>query len=237
MFRVWPKLSCLVRAQPHAASYQESSATEGFAFILTRGNSGSDNLFSHLYLERVVAPGPVFLAPMSLFGDDDDLPSRPKQSSALFDENPKPALRSSNSLFADDLHGDDSPWGMPTPKKGGRGSLVKSLLPASDVPDSYIDAYDALLEAGLRAGSGVSLDGVRKLLAESGIASDVQSNIVDIVKQPGQEEQGLGRGEFNVLFALIGACAGRRRTTLDSVDERRKSKWAIDYWPCAVPVN
>ena len=104
---------------------------------------------------------------MSLFGDDDDAPQRAKQSSSLFDDDPKPAGKTGNSLFADDLDANDSPWGFPTPKKAPREALVKSLLPASDVPDSYIDAFDALLDAGNREGNGISVEGVKKLLADS----------------------------------------------------------------------
>ena len=100
---------------------------------------------------------------MSLFGDD-DVPSRSK-STGLFDDDQKPAGKSGSGLFDDGFDGNDSPWAFPTPKKAGRGSLVKSLLPASDVPDLYIDAFDALLDAGDRAGNGISLDGARKLLA------------------------------------------------------------------------
>lgn len=160
---------------------------------------------------------------MSLFGDD-DVPSRPKQSSSLFDDDPKPANRSSNSLFADESYGDDSPWGFPTPKKAARGSLVKSLLPASDVPDSYIDAYDTLLESGDRASNGISLGNIQKLLTDSGLPNDTQSKILEIVAQPGQESAGFGRGEFNVLFALIGLAQEGDDITLDSVDERKRSK-------------
>lgn len=159
---------------------------------------------------------------MSLF-DDDDLPPRPRQSGGgLFDDDPKPA---GNSLFADDFHGgDDSPWAFPTPKKAARGSLVKSLLPASAVPDAYIDAYDALLETGERAGNGLGTGELEKLLVGSGLPADTQSRILDIVSQPDHETNGLGRNEFNVLFALIGLAQEGDDVTLDSVDERKKSK-------------
>lgn len=168
---------------------------------------------------------------MSLFGDDDDhvdQPSRPrpKQSSSLFDDEPKHANTSSNSLFADDSFGDDSPWSFPTPKKAARGSLVKSLLPASDVPESYIDAFDALLESDKSAGNNVPLSAARKLLGGSELPDEAQSRILDIVSQPGQEGAGLGRNEFNVLFALIGLAQEGEDITLDSVDERKRSESA-----------
>jgi sorting nexin-8 len=160
---------------------------------------------------------------MSLFGDE-DVPSRAKQSSSLFDDDPKPAGKTGNSLFADEIDSTDSPWAFPTPKKAGRGSLVKSLLPASDVPESYIDAFDAVLDAGDGAGNGISIDGAKKLMASSGVSRDAQSKVLDIVVQPGQEDAGLGRNEFNVLFALIGLAQEGEDITLDSVDERKRSQ-------------
>lgn len=158
---------------------------------------------------------------MSLFGDDDA--PHAKQSSSLFDDDPKPAGKTGNSLFADDVDDTDSPWGFPTPKKADREALVKSLLPAGDVPDSYIDAFDALLEAGNGAGNGVSVDGVKKLLADSGIPSHAQNKILEIVLPSGGAAE-LGRNEFNVVFALIGLAQEHEDITLDSVDERKRSE-------------
>lgn len=159
---------------------------------------------------------------MSLFGDD-DVPSRSK-ATGLFDDDQKPAGKSgSGGLFDDGFDNSDSPWAFPTPKKGGRGSLVKSLLPASAVPDQYIDTFDALLDAGDGTGNGISVDGAKKLLASSGIPSDIQSKILEIVAQPDQDVVGLGRNEFNVLFALVGLAQEGDDVTLDSVDERKRN--------------
>ncbi|EMD65141.1 hypothetical protein GGP41_003780 [Bipolaris sorokiniana] len=160
---------------------------------------------------------------MSLFGDDDsNTPPRPGQSSLLFDDDPKPAGRPGNSLFADDLGDNDSPWAFPTPKKAGREALVRSLLPPTDVPDSYIDAFDALLDAGYGHGNGVSLVGVKQLLADSGIPAHAQSKILEIVLPAGGSAE-LGRNEFNVVFALIGLAQEHEDITLDSVDERKRN--------------
>lgn len=160
---------------------------------------------------------------MSLFGDDDTPPARAKQSS-LFDDDPKPAGRAGNSLFADDLGDNNDPWAFPTPKKPARDALVRSLLPADDVPDSYIDAFDALLDAGHGHGNGVSLVGVKQLLAESGIPQHAQSKILEIVLPSGAAAAELGRNEFNVVFALIGLAQEHEDITLDSVDERKRSE-------------
>jgi sorting nexin-8 len=125
------------------------------------------------------------------------------------------------------MDSNDSPWAFPTPKKAGRGALVKSLLPASDVPESYIDAFDAVLDAGDSSGNGISIDGAKKLMASSRVSSDAQLKILDIVVQPGQEHVGLGRSEFNVLFALIGLAQEGEDITLDGVDERKRSQYSI----------
>lgn len=160
---------------------------------------------------------------MSLFGED-DVPARAKQSTSLFDDEPKATGRAGSSLFADDVDaGGDSPWALPTPKKAGRAALVRSLLPTSDVPDSYIDAYDALLDAGNGVGNGVSVSSVKALVASSGVSSGDQSRILEIVFTSRQESASLGRNEFNVVFALIGLAQEGEDITLDSVDERKRN--------------
>jgi sorting nexin-8 len=160
---------------------------------------------------------------MSLFGTspDDDLPSRTK-SSGLFEDEPKAGRRANNSLFADDLEGPgDSPWAFPSPKKAGRGNLVKTLLPASEVPESYIDLFDSLINAGERAGNGVTVSSARKLLNESDIGAEQQAKISEVVGLDNLTT--LGRGEFNVLLALIGLAKEGEELSLDTIDERRKS--------------
>jgi sorting nexin-8 len=161
---------------------------------------------------------------MSLFGDD-DVPARTR-SSGLFDDEPKTGRKQNSSLFADDFNDTgDSPWTFPTPKKAARGSLVKTLLPATDVPESYVDAFDSLVSSGSGAGNGVSVDGVKEVLRGSGIDSAEQAKILETVLPAGQDSAaGLGRGEFNVLFALIGLAQEGEDITLDGVDERRKSE-------------
>jgi sorting nexin-8 len=160
---------------------------------------------------------------MSLFGSSPDEPARP-QSKSLFDDEPTPGTTSNASLFADDTAtGDSSPWGMPTPKKAAPNELVKSLLPASDAPESYIDAYDAVLNTGERTGSGLSLTAVSKILQSTKISSSEQARILQLVAPTGTESTGLGRSEFNVLLALIGLSQEGEEATLDGVDERRKS--------------
>lgn len=151
---------------------------------------------------------------MSLFGEE-DIPARAK-SSSLFDDDAKPASKPGNSLF-DEADSNDSPWAFPTPKKAGRASLVKTLLPASDVPESYIDAFDALQDGGCVS--------AKKLVGDSGVPSAQQATILEIVG--GQEGgEALGRNEFNVCFALIGLAQEGEDVTLDGVDERKRSEYS-----------
>ncbi|KAI9667345.1 MAG: Sorting nexin mvp1 [Bathelium mastoideum] len=161
---------------------------------------------------------------MSLFGDEPtSAPSQSKQS--LFDDGATtPAAKPGSGLFADDGESGESPWSFPTPKKAARGDLVKTLLPATNVPESYVDAYDALLNSSDRVAGGVGLTGVRRLLQNSHISSEAQQKILSLVVPAGQESTaGLGRGEFNVLVALVGLAQEGEDVTLDSVDERRKN--------------
>lgn len=168
---------------------------------------------------------------MSLFGsspidsDAANTTSRAQQK-ALFDDESTPGAASNTSLFDDDTDGSGaSPWNFSTPKKAATGDLVKKLLPASDVPESYIDAYDLILDSGDRFGAGMNLDGVKKLLTSSDLKAEDQARILDLVIPSGQEPSaGLGRSEFNVLLALIGLARENEDLTLDGVDERRKSR-------------
>lgn len=159
---------------------------------------------------------------MSLFGDDEPVRAPTTASKSLFDdEPPSSTLGSKNSLFADNDTG-PSPWGLPTPKKTGRQELIRNLLPASDVPDSYVDIFDNILKNGDGAGGKIYSDGVMKVLKASNISSHDQAIILDIVGANGQLD--FGRNEFNVLLALVGLIQENEDATLDGVDERRKSQ-------------
>lgn len=159
---------------------------------------------------------------MSLFGDDESVRAPAPVSKSLFDDEPPSSTPGSkNSLFADDDTG-PSPWGLPTPKKAGRRELIKNLLPASDVPDSYIDVFDNILKSGDGLGGKINADGVMKVFKAGQISSNDQNNILDIVGTNGQLD--LGRNEFNVLLALVGLVQENEDATLDGVDERRKSQ-------------
>lgn len=163
---------------------------------------------------------------MSLFGESPPK-SSPAQSKSLFGEQPA-AAASTSSLFADDDTNNDSPWSMPTPKKQARQSMVKNLLPSTDVPESYVDAFDSMLKANETTGAGVSLNGVKNIIKGSNIDEDNQDQILNFVIPGGQESaNGVGRNEFNVLFALIGLAQEGEEVTLDSVDERRRR----ELWP------
>jgi sorting nexin-8 len=163
---------------------------------------------------------------MSLFGTSppEAAPVSSKANSkSLFGDDAETAKTTTSSLFADDA-GDTSPWIMPTPKKAARRELVKSLLPATDVPETYIDSYDTVLDSKDRVGAGVGLTGIKNILASSGLSAADQAKILNLVVPGGQEStNGLGRSEFNVLLALIGLGQEGEDITLDGVDERRRS--------------
>lgn len=157
---------------------------------------------------------------MSLFGESPP-PSRQAKSS-LFDE---PATKSAGAgLFNDDNDAaatttNDSPWDFPSAKKNNaRKDVIKTLLPASQVPEAYVDAFDALSNGG----RGVEPDQVRPLLLDGRIGSGEQAKILELV---GGAVELLGRSEFNVLLALIGLAQEGDELSLDAVDERRSSMY------------
>lgn len=171
---------------------------------------------------------------MSLFGtpEQDETPSM--QSSfarsrhSLFDEEDSSMTAShSNSLFQDDDmagNGTASPWDLPTPRKPqSRADLLRSILPASDVPDSYIEAFDAIVREHGSGGGKVASAGAMRVLAAARLDADAQAKIMSIIT-PGGGEISLGRNEFNVLLGLTGLAQEGETVSLDGIDERRRSE-------------
>jgi sorting nexin-8 len=172
---------------------------------------------------------------MSLFGTSPPTeapaiaPSNLRGGQGLFDDEPM-SKQSSSSLFADDdpSGGDDSPWGMPTPRKqASRADLIRTLLPGSDVPESYIEVFDTVVrEEG--SGGRVPASGVAKVFAAARLGVDDQAEIMNIVA-PAGGDVAIGRSEFNVLLALVGLAQEGESVGLDGVDERRKSEFLVPF--------
>jgi sorting nexin-8 len=160
---------------------------------------------------------------MSLFGDESPAPASKSRLSLFDDDDASPAPGSKSSLFDNDNAPGSSPWGIPTPKKAARGDLIKSLLPASDVPDSYIDVFDNVVRGGDSVGGKISAAGVTRVLSAGRLGADEQSRIMSLISSSGQLSD-LSRNEFNVLLALIGLAQEHEDITLDGVDERRRSQ-------------
>lgn len=113
---------------------------------------------------------------------------------------------------------------MPTPRKQrSRSEMIRNLLPTSDVPDSYIGAFDAVVGEDGQDGQ-VTAAGLAKLFAVARLDADAQARIMALVA-PGQgSDVLLSRNEFNVVLALIGLAQEGDIISLDGVDERRKSE-------------
>lgn len=167
---------------------------------------------------------------MSLFGSSPEY-SPPRNSAhrskaSLFAD--ETANNTSSSLFADD-NTSSSHWTTTNAnKRASRQELIKTLLPGTDVPGSYVDAYDRVLNAGDRVGAGVGLTSVREILSGSGLSATDQEKILNLVvsgESDGDEggNVGIGRGEFHVLLALVGLAQEGDELTFDAVDDRRKS--------------
>lgn len=176
---------------------------------------------------------------MSLFGSSPPTESPPlgnstigRSRNSLFDDDGPAARSTADSLFNDDdLSGSGaaSPWDMPTPRKQqSRADLIRGLLAGVEVPDSYIEAFDHAVQENGRAGR-VLPAGVTKTIAAAKLGADEQARITSIIA-PGGEETELTREAFNVLLALIGLAQEGETVSLDSVDERRRSR-------CLIPSN
>lgn len=139
----------------------------------------------------------------------------------LFDAEPA-SKQSSSSLFADDDGAGGSPWDMPTPRKQqSRADLIRNLLPASEVPDSYIEVFDVAVREDGSSGR-ITSGGIAKLFAAARLGADAQARIMSLVA-PGGHDVSLGRDEFNVVLALVGLAQEGEIVSLDSVDERRRN--------------
>jgi sorting nexin-8 len=169
--------------------------------------------------EPAVASTPNRSRSGGLFDDDDDNSSSRHHSKKA----------SSNSLFADEGgDGSDSPWDMPTPRKQqSRAELIRNLLPAADVPESYVDTFDIVVRLDDNTGR-VGPKGVAKLFSSASIGAEAESRIKSLVGGKGHELS-LGRSEFNVLLALVGLAQEGEYISLDGVDERRKSKSTLYF--------
>ncbi|KAJ8127650.1 hypothetical protein O1611_g5989 [Lasiodiplodia mahajangana] len=155
-----------------------------------------------------------------------------KSRVSLFDDDDNGSMTRSTSdtLFNDD-DDDRSPWDMPTPRKQqSRAELLRGLLAGVQVPDSYVEAFDSTLAQDGRGGRTVSPAGVAKTLAAARLSADHQVRIMNILAPSGAEVS-LGRDEFNVLLALIALAQEGEPVSLDSVDERRRSKQSFSYLP------
>ncbi|KAM9879745.1 hypothetical protein VD0002_g3188 [Verticillium dahliae] len=166
---------------------------------------------------------------MSLFGtspteESPGISATGAPSNSLFDEG-HPSNKSNSSLFADDDFSGDgggSPWDMPTPRKQKtRADVLRTLLPTSDAPDSYIDTFDTVVQEDGSNGR-VNASGVAKVFAAARLGADEQASIMAIIA-PNGNDVAVGRNEFNVFLALIGLAQEGEAISLDGVDERRRN--------------
>lgn len=131
-------------------------------------------------------------------------------------------------LFGEGSSGPDdepSPWQLPTPRKQQkRADMIRNLLPPSDVPDSYIETFDTVVREDGSSGH-VTAGGIAKLLAMARLGAEAQARIMSLLTtDDGSSAVSLGRGEFNVLLALIGLAQEGDVISLDGVDERRRGE-------------
>ncbi|KAL2272047.1 hypothetical protein VTJ83DRAFT_1418 [Remersonia thermophila] len=171
----------------------------------------------------------------SLFGDSSsgspELRASPFNNGrgVLFEDEPPMTRSTTTALFADDDPADASPWDIPAPRKQqSRAELIRSLLPSSRVPESYIAAFDAVLaddhSAASQAGR-IGPGGLARTLAAARLPADTQAHIMAVISAGASPDSlELDRNQFNVLLALIGLAQEGEPVTLDGVDERRRSE-------------
>lgn len=151
---------------------------------------------------------------MSLFGTSPpgESPADSASRTLFTDDPPK-----SSSLFDDDDDGDAaSPWGAQSPRRPRADT--RSLLRPSDVPSSYIEVFDRVLEEDDGGGLGrIGAAGVGRVFAAGRVSAERREEILGIVGAG----EGMARNEFNVLLALVGLVQEGGRVSLEAVEERR----------------
>ncbi|KAH8899018.1 hypothetical protein GQ53DRAFT_817226 [Thozetella sp. PMI_491] len=151
-------------------------------------------------------------------------PNFDRSRSSLFDDEPAMTKSTSSALFQDDDSAAPSPWDMPTPRKQqSRGDVIRNLLPVSDVPDSYVETFDAVVRDDPGSSGQISSGGVARTLAAARLSADDQARINSLVAPARSDDGGLGRAEFNVLLALVGLAQDDEPLSLDTVDEHRRN--------------
>ncbi len=112
----------------------------------------------------------------------------------------------SSALFQDDDSSAPSPWDMPTPRKRLPPAPISfaTLLPASDVPDGYVEAYDAIIrEHG--SGGRISPGGIAGRWRPHDLEPTTRHGSTAFSHPRARAPGGAwGGDEFNVLLALIG---------------------------------
>lgn len=157
----------------------------------------------------------------------------------------QPDLRAitTDSLFTEDFEAStlngESPWNTPIEPirrhtiggPSGKPALQRPSsmnLSSEEVPGSYIDAFDLLLQTRGRSndGLGLSTGEAKRLLHSATLSSTQQSKILQLMNLDEQTSpaDGLGRNEFHILLALIGLAQEGGKLSLDVVAERRESK-------------
>lgn len=115
--------------------------------------------------------------------------------------------------------------------------VVKTLVNEgnSNLPLVYAQVYERVLieyPAG-GFGTGISAAGVRRVLEEAGLSDDEGAGrrIKESVMGVGGigAEAGIGKGEFNVLMAMIGLAQEGKEVNIDEVDDRRRSTFILDH--------
>ena len=112
--------------------------------------------------------------------------------------------------------------------------IIKSLLNQgnSNLPSVYGELYERVVgeSSAPGFGGGVSVNGVRRVIEEGGLDEDVGvgRRIREAIVGVGMGVSlgdGIGRGEFSVLLAMVGLAQEGEEVSIDAVDDRRRRKY------------
>lgn len=112
------------------------------------------------------------------------------------------------------LFGDDAdPW-LPSPRKKVD---IGSLLNDADIPDLYIDLFEAASR-----GNRLAMSELRQMMERANVTSSDQDRIAGLLNA--QSDTTLTRGQANVAFLLIALAQQGETLSMDAVDDRKRSR-------------
>jgi sorting nexin-8 len=103
-----------------------------------------------------------------------------------------------------------------------RKAEIGTLLDGADIPDAYVDTFEAYANNGL-----VSMSAFQELMRAAQLSDSNAERILSLVLPGDSSTAGLSRAKLNVALALIALSQQGEELSLDAVDDMRHKKLPV----------